>query len=122
MCGIERGRRRRTQTPCRGLVTKHQTSACVALTLVLDLARPAAAHPLDLGYLRLSADGDAVTAVLDLHVHAAARLLGTAPAALDTGALAARADALADATMRGAPIVTPAGPCLLYTSDAADER
>jgi hypothetical protein len=91
-------------------VTKHQTSACVALTLVLGLARPAAAHPLDLGYLRLSAEGDALTATLDLHVNAAAHLLG-ATAALDADTLAARADALADASLRGAPIVTPAGPC-----------
>jgi hypothetical protein len=82
-----------------------------ALTAALGVARPAAAHPLDLGYLRLSAEGDAVTAVLDLHVNAAARLIGAAPAALDAGALAARADALADATLRGAPIATPAGRC-----------
>jgi hypothetical protein len=112
-------------------VTKHQTSAFVALTLALGLARPAAAHPLDLGYLRLSADGDAVTATLDLHVHAAARLLGAAPAtvgptegsaprpAMLDAALASGADALADATLRGAPIVTPAGPCRWTTASAA---
>jgi len=92
-------------------VTKHQTSACVALTLVLGLAHPAAAHPLDLGYLRLTTDGNAVTVALDLHVNAAIHLLGAAPATLDAGALASRADALADATLRGAPIVTPDGPC-----------
>jgi hypothetical protein len=79
--------------------------------VVLALPRPAAAHPLDLGYLRLTADRDAVTAVLDLHVNAAARLIGAEPAALDAGALAARAGALADASLRGAPILTPAGPC-----------
>jgi hypothetical protein len=102
-------------------VTNHQTSACVALTLVLGLARPAAAHPLDLGYLRLTAEGDAVTAALDLHVNAAAHLLGAAPATLtlDAGALAARADALADATLRGAPIITPAGPCRWTAASAA---
>jgi len=86
-------------------------AACAALTVVLGLARPAAAHPLDLGYLRLTADRDAVTAVLDLHVNAAARLIGAEPAALDAAAIAPRADALADATLRGAPLVTPAGPC-----------
>ncbi|HEX3758583.1 MAG TPA: HupE/UreJ family protein [Kofleriaceae bacterium] len=86
--------------------------------LLLGLARPAAAHPLDLGYLRLTADGDAVTAVLDLHVNAAARLIGAEPAALTGGTLAAAAGALADATLRGAPIVTPAGGCT-WTSAAA---
>ena len=99
-------------------MTNHRTSACVALTLVLGLARPAAAHPLDLGYLRLTTDGDTVTAALDLHVHAAARLLGAASATLDA-ALASGPDALADATLRGAPIVTPAGPCRWTAASAA---
>ncbi len=88
-------------------------AACAALTVALGLARPAAAHPLDLGYLRLTAEGDAVTAVLDLHVNAATRLIGAAP-----GALASQADLLADATLRGAPIVTPAGPCRWTTASA----
>jgi hypothetical protein len=100
-------------------VTNHQTFACTALALVLGLARSAVAHPLDLGYLRLTAEGDAVTAALDLHVNAAAHLLGAAPATLDAGALAARADALADATLRGAPIITPAGPCRWTAASAA---
>jgi len=82
-------------------------SAIAVLGAVLGVARPAAAHPLDLGYLRLTADGDAITAVLDLHVNAAARLIGAPPG----GALADAAGALADATLRGAPILTPAGPC-----------
>lgn len=94
-------------------------AACAVLAGALGAARPAAAHPLDLGYLRLSADGDAVTAELDLHVNAAAHLIGAAPAGLDPGALAARADALADATLRGAPIVTPDGPCRWTAASAA---
>jgi hypothetical protein len=104
-------------------------AAWAALAVGLGAARSAAAHPLDLGYLRLSADGDAVTAVLDLHVNAAAHLLGAAVVAtgsaaprlatLDPGALAAQADALADATLRGAPIVTPAGPCRWTSASAA---
>jgi hypothetical protein len=82
-----------------------------AAALVLGLARPAAAHPLDLGYLRFTAERDEVTAVLDLHVNAAARLIGADPTALDAGAITDRADALADVTLRGAPIATPAGDC-----------
>jgi hypothetical protein len=103
----------------RRVAKLHILAVCGASIVVLGLARPAAAHPLDLGYLRLSAEGDAVTAALDLHVNAAAHLLGAAPAALDAGALASRADALADASLRGAPIVTPAGPCRWTAASAA---
>jgi hypothetical protein len=95
-----------------------------ALCLVIGLALPrlAAAHPLDIGYLRLTGDGDAVTAVLDLHVNAAARLVGAAPAALDAAAIAARADELADASLRAAPIVTAAGACRWSGPAAAAAR
>jgi HupE/UreJ protein len=88
------------------------TSVVLAtIGLGLAAARPAAAHPLDLGYLRITADGDTVRVALDLHVHAAARLVGADPAGFDAAALARRAAALADATFRGAPITTAAGAC-----------
>jgi len=90
-----------------------------AFALAVGLARPAAAHPLDIGYLRLDADGAALSVVLDVHVNAAAHLLGLAPGALDATALSRRADALADATLRGAPITTPAGACRWTTASAA---
>jgi len=60
----------------------------VALAVVLA-ARTAAAHPLDLGYLRLDATGDAVTVALDLDAAAAARLapdpLAETPLVTDRG-------------------------------------
>ena len=74
-------------------------------------ARSAAAHPLDLGYLRIESRGEAVTAVLDIEAGAAAELLGAGGRAPDAAALAARAGELADATLRRAPIDTDRGPC-----------
>lgn len=96
-------------------------TACAALAaaLALGLPRPASAHPLDIGYLRLTAERDAVTAVLDVHVNAAARLLGADPSALDAPAIARRATELADASVRAAPIVTPAGACRWTAASAA---
>jgi len=88
------------------------------LGLGLGLARPAAAHPLDIGYLRIAADGDSIAVALELHVNAAARLIAVDPAAMDAAALSRQAAALADATFRGAPITTPAGPCR-WTAAAA---
>jgi hypothetical protein len=94
-------------------------AALACLAVALAAARPAAAHPLDIGYLRLTADRDAVTVALDLHVNAAARLIGAEPAALSPDAISDRAGALADATLRGAPITTPLGPCRWTTASAA---
>lgn len=75
-------------------------------------ARDAAAHPLDLGYLRLDSDGSSLAAGLDLELGAAAHLLGAPEAALDgADGLSARAAALADATLRRALPTTDAGPC-----------
>jgi hypothetical protein len=83
--------------------------SCVAL--VLALARPAAAHPLDIGYLRITTDGTAVSVALDIHVNAAAHLVGADPATMDAAAVERRAAEIADASFRGAPITTPAGAC-----------
>ena len=95
------------------------TGIALAVALGLAAARPAAAHPLDLGYLRITAGGDAVTVALDLHVNAAARLVGADPARFDAAEVARRAEALADATFRGAPITTAAGPCRWGSASAA---
>jgi len=86
-------------------------------------ARPAAAHPLDLGYLRIAATGDEVAIVLDVHANAAAHLLGVEPAALDAAAVQARAAELADATFRGAPITSGRDACRWTTASARlDDR
>jgi len=89
-----------------------------ALVGLAALAGPAAAHPLDLGYLRIDADGATVAVTLDLHVNAAARLTGVAPAALDAPAVGRQAAQLADATFRGAPITTELGACRWTTARA----
>jgi hypothetical protein len=82
----------------------------IAMT-VLALARPARAHPLDLGYVRIEAAGDRVAVQLDLDVNAAAILLDVDAAALDAATVGARASALARASYARAPITTAAGPC-----------
>jgi hypothetical protein len=92
---------------------------CIAFIIGLaGLARPAAAHPLDIGYLRIHADGTAVSVTLDIHVNAAARLIGADPGAMDAAALSRHAAALADATFRRAPITTAAGACRWTTASA----
>jgi HupE / UreJ protein len=103
-----------------GRVRVGRILGCIALAcgLVLGLARPAAAHPLDIGYLRIDADGTAVTIGLDIHVNAAARLAGVDPQAMDASAIQRHADQIANATYRGAPILTPAGACRWTTATA----
>jgi hypothetical protein len=86
-------------------------------------ARPASAHPLDLGYLRIdgAGDGAALTATLDLDAAAAAHLLGTGALALDRATLRARAAELADATLRRAAPQTDRGACR-WTAARAELR
>jgi hypothetical protein len=83
----------------------------VAVVVVVVAARPARAHPLDVGYLHVGADGPEITVTLDLDVAGAARLLATPVEGLDAAAIAARGAALAAATIRGAPITSERGPC-----------
>ncbi len=96
-------------------MTSRLPAAALALFAGLAVSAPgrdAAAHPLDLGYLRVDSDGSSVAAGLDLELGAAAHLLGASEASLDDpSALAARAAALADATLRRAVPTTDAGPC-----------
>ncbi len=85
-----------------------------ALAGPLLLARPAAAHPLDLGYLRLDAEGTSLAVGLDLDLTAAAHLLATSEADLSDGGgagLGRRAAALADATLRLSAPISDAGAC-----------
>ena len=114
-------------------MTPRARIAIAALAVgLLGAARPAAAHPLDIGYLRLHSDGAALSITLDLHVSAAAQLLGRDPsgAASATGAtgstgiatataIVAHAAELADATFRAAPLTTPHGPCRFTTATAS---
>jgi hypothetical protein len=88
------------------------------LAMLGAVAAPAAAHPLDIGYLRIDAEASDVAVVLDVHVNAAARLAGLDPAAIDAAAVARHAAELADATLRASPIVTASGPCRWTTAAA----
>jgi hypothetical protein len=103
-------------------------TAAVAALLGAGLARPAGAHPLDLGYLRVSAraasapsaPGTAVRAELELDVAAARAVLREEDARSLTRASApARAEALADATLRAARIEADGQPCAWGRAQAA---
>jgi HupE / UreJ protein len=106
---------RRTAGPVScGLFSTVATVALVALTTLALPLRTAAAHPLDLGYLRLDAQPGSVAAGLDLDLAAAAHLLAVEESALaaDAGAALSRhAAALADATLRRLPITSDLGDC-----------
>jgi hypothetical protein len=86
-------------------------TAAAALLVVLAVARPAAAHPMDVGYLRIDLDGATARVELDIDVNLAALLLGADPHALDDATVHARADALATATYRAEPITSGGRPC-----------
>lgn len=94
-------------------------AATAAATAALCAARPAAAHPLDLGYLRIEAAGDTVTAALDLDATAASHLLDLGGVALDTAALRLRTGDLADATVRSGALTSDLGPCRWKTAAAS---
>lgn len=81
------------------------------ILLVLALTRVAAAHPMDFGYVHLEPAGNTVGVTVDLDIDAAAVLLGTDAAKVDTAALSARVSELAAASYARAPITSEAGPC-----------
>ena len=83
----------------------------LALIVLAMLFAPAAAHPLDVGYVRIEQNGNSFAIALDLELAAAATALKLDENQLDTAGLAAHAQALADATFARAPITTDAGPC-----------
>lgn len=79
--------------------------------MVCGFGRAASAHPLDIGYLRVDANEQAVTASLDLDVNAAALLLGIDADKLDVATLHARATELSTVTFGSSPLATETGPC-----------
>lgn len=84
------------------------------------MIRSAAAHPLDLGYLRVDAERGSLAAGLDLDLGAAAHLLAVEESVLENPhALQQRAAALADATLRRAPPVSDAGACRFLSESFA---
>jgi hypothetical protein len=87
---------------------------CAALLVVVAgalAARTAAAHPLDLGYLRLDGDGRTLAIALDLDAGAAAHLLGLGERTLYATTLRERAGELADATIRRGELASELGVC-----------
>ena len=89
-------------TPGNRTMTRRWLVAALVLS-----AAPAAAHPLDIGYLRLDAADSAVSITLDLESTVAAQLAG---GPLDRMTVRT-ATALAEATYLRAPITTDRGPC-----------
>lgn len=83
----------------------------LALTVLVALVAPAAAHPLDVGYVRIEQKGEALAIDVDIELAAAAAALKVDEKLLDAAGLAARAQALAEATFERAPITTDAGAC-----------
>lgn len=91
-------------------MTAPRTAAWLAITLVvLAATRTASAHPLDVGYLRITQTSSTASVMLDLHVDAAAALLGQR--SLDAAGVAARGAALASATLERFPILAAGEPC-----------
>jgi hypothetical protein len=86
-------------------------AAMAALVIGLCAARPASAHPLDLGYMSIATQDDGVSVRLDIDANAAAILLGVDARALDSGFVHARADELARRSFGREPITTSTGTC-----------
>ncbi len=89
--------------------------ATLAFGLLLALCADAAAHPLDLGYARIEAEGQTVSLELELDAKGAAELLGlkdqAAADAMHPAEVNAKAAALARATYLQAPLSTDRGNC-----------
>jgi len=83
----------------------------LVLAILAGLAGPAAAHPLDVGYVRVEATGNTIAIALDVDVTAAALALKIDPKLLDAAGLASRAQSLAAATYADAPIVAAGVAC-----------
>lgn len=83
----------------------------LALVTLAVLVAPAAAHPLDVGYVRVEQTGNTLAIAVDIELAAAATALKIHEEELDAAGLAAHAQALADATFERAPITTDGGPC-----------
>lgn len=83
----------------------------IALLILLALARVAAAHPMDIGYVRIEPAGDQVHVTVDLDIDAAAAVLKADASTLDAATLAARVKDLAASSYARAPIVAGSVPC-----------
>ncbi len=97
----------------------HRMRLAVALVVLATLVRVAAAHPLDVGYLRITPAGDTVEVSLDLNIDAASNLIGVPR--LDASTAPGKAAALAAATFARAPIATPDGACAWKGATASIE-
>lgn len=89
------------------------------LIVLALLAAPAVAtaHPLDLGYLRITSSPTAVAVTLDLDVNAAAILLGRTE--VDAALVQSEAATLAAATYAAAPITAASSPCTWGAASAS---
>jgi len=85
--------------------------ALTVALVVLAAAKPAAAHPLDLGYLRVEVDGAEVRIALDVEAGLAARLVGLDRDHFDGAIVGERAEALAEASDRLAPLISSGHAC-----------
>ena len=89
-----------------------------ALIVLVLMAGSAAAHPADVGYLRIDVDGRTAATVLDLDVNLAAALVGLDPHAVDDAGIRARAAQLAAVTYARAPIVADGAACAWVNTTA----
>ncbi|MEJ7601764.1 MAG: HupE/UreJ family protein [Kofleriaceae bacterium] len=81
---------------------------CYLVIALVLAATPVAAHPLDIGYLRIEATDSAVAITLDLESTVAAQLVGVRTLDQMTVRTGTR---LAEATYLRAPITSDRGPC-----------
>lgn len=96
-------------------------AALSVLVVAFAFAAPrrASAHPLDLGYLRITTSDTRSAIQLDLDVNAAAVLVGVDPATLDPQRVQVLADTLVNQSFARAPITTPMGACQFTGAAAA---
>jgi hypothetical protein len=95
--------------------------AAAAIVFLLALARPAAAHPMDVGYLRIDVAADHADIQLDIDVNLAALLLGIDSHAVDDATVHARLADIATSTYRAEP-VTSGGVACAWQGAAAELR
>ncbi|CAN5173872.1 hypothetical protein BH11MYX1_BH11MYX1_41210 [soil metagenome] len=81
----------------------------IPILAVLGLATLTDAHPLDLGYMTVTSEGEHLTAHLELDLTAASIVLATETP--DAATISAHAADLAARTFERAPVQTPGGPC-----------
>jgi hypothetical protein len=79
--------------------------------VVVALGGRAEAHPIDIGYLRIDAEGTTLTTTLDLDAIAAGQLIRVEPEQLTPDGVREYESRLARATYRATQIATEAGPC-----------